>query len=58
MHSKTKYKIRRFVVAIATLLDGIAATLTLGFWWPNLSFKAVAWQQTNALKETILKSGV
>ena len=34
---------RSWIVAWATLIDGIVSVLSLGFWWPNLSFKATVW---------------
>jgi len=46
-----KTKFFRWVHGLTTLFDGIATTVSLGFWWPNLSFHFIVWESKRQLKQ-------
>lgn len=51
MEKSLEYKVHRFIHALASLIDGLIASITLGFYWPNLSFKWIAWSTVYFLRK-------
>ncbi len=53
MMKKLKVLIMSYLIrwghAWITLADGLASVLALGLWWPNWSFKYIAWAERRRL---------